>query len=175
MVSDEPFGTSTNWSTNIAGPLMRCRYEIEVRAQCPVNPADIDCYAFTIESESVIEVEYIVAFFAENAKLKQIFQEHPPNRHPETQNVRRSAVLPVGHTASAVRPVCHAAGPNLRDPRRRRREEGHREVVAVTSSLARLPMTRRAERDTRDVFIAADHRTRRTRAHCRQDYRGRGR
>ena len=35
---------------------MKCTYEIEVRAQCPVNPADTDLYAFKIESAELIEV-----------------------------------------------------------------------------------------------------------------------
>lgn len=57
------------------GTDMKNRYEVQVRAQCPVNPTDIDCYAFTLESESMIEVEKITAFFADNARLKNIFQE----------------------------------------------------------------------------------------------------
>lgn len=54
---------------------MICRYEVEVRAQCPVNPGDTDTYDFVIESQAMIEVEKIVAFFADNARLKNIFQE----------------------------------------------------------------------------------------------------
>lgn len=54
---------------------MKNTYELDVRAQCPVNPSDTDLYAFTIESESLIEVEKIVAFFKENAGKKNIFQE----------------------------------------------------------------------------------------------------
>jgi hypothetical protein len=54
---------------------MKCSYEIQVRAQCPVNPSDTDLYAFTIESESLIEVEKITAFFAEHAGAKEQFQE----------------------------------------------------------------------------------------------------
>jgi hypothetical protein len=54
---------------------MKCRYEYEVRAQCPVNPADTDLYAFVIESEALIEVERIVKFFAERAGAQQVFQE----------------------------------------------------------------------------------------------------
>jgi hypothetical protein len=50
------------------------RYEIEVRAKCPVNPDDTDLYAFTIESETLIEVETIIAFFKANAG-KEKFQE----------------------------------------------------------------------------------------------------
>lgn len=54
---------------------MKCLYEIEVRAQCPVNPRDTDLYAFTIESESLIEVEKITKFFAANGGTKEQFQE----------------------------------------------------------------------------------------------------
>lgn len=54
---------------------MKNTYEIEVRAQCPVNKSDTDLYAFTIESENLIEVEKIAAFFAANAKKKYVFQE----------------------------------------------------------------------------------------------------
>ncbi len=54
---------------------MKCRYEYEVRAQCPVNPTDTDLYGFVIESEALIEVERIVAFFREHAGKAQVFQE----------------------------------------------------------------------------------------------------
>lgn len=54
---------------------MMCSYDVEVRAQCPVNPSDTDVYQFTIEAESMIEVEKITGFFADNGKLKNIFQE----------------------------------------------------------------------------------------------------
>ena len=54
---------------------MKNTYQIEVRAQCPVNPSDTDLYAFTIESESLIEVEKIVEFFKSNAGAKNVFQE----------------------------------------------------------------------------------------------------
>lgn len=54
---------------------MKCRYEIEVRAQCPVNPEDTDLYQFAIESESLIEVEKITAFFKAKAGKKETFQE----------------------------------------------------------------------------------------------------
>lgn len=54
---------------------MKCKYEVEVRAQCPVNPADTDLYAFTIESESLIEVEKIVEFFKTNGGAQKVFQE----------------------------------------------------------------------------------------------------
>lgn len=54
---------------------MKCIYNYEVRAQCPVNPEDTDLYAFAIESESLIEVEKIVAFFKTNAAAQRVFQE----------------------------------------------------------------------------------------------------
>ncbi len=54
---------------------MRCKYEYQVRAQCPVVPTDTDLYQFTIESESLIEVEKIAEFFAKNAGNKNVFQE----------------------------------------------------------------------------------------------------
>jgi hypothetical protein len=54
---------------------MKNRYEYEVRAQCPVNANDIDVYLFVIESESIIEVKRIVAFFQANANNKSVFQE----------------------------------------------------------------------------------------------------
>jgi hypothetical protein len=54
---------------------MRNTYEIQVRAQCPINPADIDLYHFTIEAEGMLLVEDIVAFFNANAKKKNIYQE----------------------------------------------------------------------------------------------------
>lgn len=54
---------------------MKNTYRGQVQAQCPVNPSDTDLYAFTIESESLIEVEKIVKFFAENAKAQKVFQE----------------------------------------------------------------------------------------------------
>lgn len=54
---------------------MKCKYEIEVQAQCPVNPDDTDLYQFIIESETMIEVEKIAAFFKANAGRKKTFQE----------------------------------------------------------------------------------------------------
>ncbi len=54
---------------------MKNRYDIEVRAQCPVNPDDTDLYQFTIESGALIEVERITAFFEAHASQKNIFQE----------------------------------------------------------------------------------------------------
>lgn len=54
---------------------MKNTYEIEVRAQCPVNRADTDLYVFTIRSSSIIEVEKIVAFFKAHAGRKNVFQE----------------------------------------------------------------------------------------------------
>lgn len=57
------------------GDRMKNTYEYQVRAQCPVNPTDTDLYAFTLESEAIIEVEKITAFFAANASEKNVFQE----------------------------------------------------------------------------------------------------
>lgn len=57
------------------GISVNCRYEYEVRAQCPVNPTDTDLYSFVIESESLIEVERIVQFFNAHAKEQKVFQE----------------------------------------------------------------------------------------------------
>ena len=54
---------------------MKNAYEYEVRAQCPVNPSDTDLYQFTIESESIIEVERIIAFFKKHAGKRRVFQE----------------------------------------------------------------------------------------------------
>ena len=51
------------------------KYDVQVRAQCPVTPADTDLYAFTIESEEIIEVEKIAAFFADKAGQNNVFQE----------------------------------------------------------------------------------------------------
>ena len=51
------------------------KYEIEVRAQCPVNPTDVDLYQFTIESQTIIEVEAIARFFNEHAGDTKVFQE----------------------------------------------------------------------------------------------------
>jgi hypothetical protein len=54
---------------------MKCTYNIEVRAQCPVNPTDVDLYSITIESESLIKVEDILAFVKSHAGEKNVFQE----------------------------------------------------------------------------------------------------
>lgn len=54
---------------------MKCKYEYQVRAQCPVVPTDTDLYQFTIESEHLIEVEKIRDFFDKNAGKKETFQE----------------------------------------------------------------------------------------------------
>lgn len=58
---------------------MKCTYNIEVRAQCPVNLSDTDLYQFTLESESLIEVEKIAKFFVEHAGDKNVFQERLTN------------------------------------------------------------------------------------------------
>jgi hypothetical protein len=54
---------------------MKNTYRIEVRAQCPVNPSDTDLYQFEFESETIIEVERILEFFAKEAGKKEVFQE----------------------------------------------------------------------------------------------------
>lgn len=54
---------------------MKTIYQLDIKAQCPVNPSDTDVYAFTIESHTIIEVEKIIAFFAENGGTKAQFQE----------------------------------------------------------------------------------------------------
>lgn len=54
---------------------MKCVYEVEVRAQCPVNPADTDVYQFSIEAWSLIEVERITGFFQKSAGNAEVFQE----------------------------------------------------------------------------------------------------
>lgn len=51
------------------------KYEICVRARCPVDPKVIDVYDFTIESASIIVVEKIIRFFNEHAGDKIVFQE----------------------------------------------------------------------------------------------------
>ena len=71
---------------------MKCTYEYEVRAQCPVNPSDTDLYAFTIESESLIEVEKIVAFFKDNAGAKNVFQEALTNQCAVTLGAKVTSV-----------------------------------------------------------------------------------
>lgn len=55
---------------------MKNTYRIQVRAQCPVNESDTDLYDFVIASEALIEVERIVAFFAEHAGTNKVFQEN---------------------------------------------------------------------------------------------------
>ena len=83
---------------------MKCLYEIEVRAQCPVNPADTDLYQFTIETKSLIEVETIVAFFKENAGKAEVFQEALTQHCAVTLGAR---VTSVGWH-SGIKVTCHA-------------------------------------------------------------------
>jgi hypothetical protein len=64
-----------NPTSYASGAEMKVIYEVQVRAQCPVNPSDTDLYDFTIEAEAMIEVEKIVAFFAEHAGRQKVFQE----------------------------------------------------------------------------------------------------
>lgn len=83
---------------------MKNTYEYQVRAQCPVNPTDTDLYAFTLESEAIIEVEKIVAFFEANAKEKSVFQEALTQKCAVTLGAR---VRSVGWH-SGVKVVCEA-------------------------------------------------------------------
>lgn len=83
---------------------MKCSYEMQVRAQCPVNPSDTDLYAVTIESESLIEVEKIVKFFAEHAGQKNVFQEALTQQAAVTIGAK---VTTVGYH-SGVRVTCVA-------------------------------------------------------------------
>jgi hypothetical protein len=83
---------------------MRNRYEIQVKAQCPVMPDDIDLYLFTIESESIIEVEKIVEFVKDNAGKKHIFQEDLTQKCAVTLGAH---VTSVGWH-SGVKVTCHA-------------------------------------------------------------------
>lgn len=83
---------------------MKNTYEYQVRAQCPVNPTDTDLYAFTLESEAIIEVEKIVAFFEANAKEKNVFQEALTQKCAVTLGAR---VRSVGWH-SGVKVVCEA-------------------------------------------------------------------
>lgn len=83
---------------------MKNVYEIEVSAQCPVDPGVRDIYQFTIESRSLIEVEKITAFFADNAALKSIFQEALTQKCAVTLGAR---VVSVGWH-SGVKVTCEA-------------------------------------------------------------------
>lgn len=83
---------------------MNCTYEVEVRAQCPVNPTDTDLYAFTIRSESLIEVEKIVAFFQAHAGKQNVFQEALTQQCAVTLGAR---VTSVGWH-SGIKVICEA-------------------------------------------------------------------
>ncbi len=83
---------------------MKNTYEVEVRAQCPVNPMDTDLYAFTLESESIIEVEKIAAFFKVNAGTNNVFQESLTMQCAVTLGAR---VRSVGWH-SGIKVVCEA-------------------------------------------------------------------
>jgi len=54
-------------------------YQLQVRTQCPVTDGETDLYQVTITSESIIEVERILAFFAKYMDQK-IFQEELTRR-----------------------------------------------------------------------------------------------
>lgn len=83
---------------------MRNTYEIEVRAQCPVNATDTDRYEFTITSESMIQVESIIDFFTTNAGHAEIFQEELTRRAAVTLGAQ---VRSVGWH-SGVKVTCEA-------------------------------------------------------------------
>jgi hypothetical protein len=71
---------------------MKTVYEIEIRAQCPVNPKDTDVYHFIIESWSIIEVEKIVAFFKTNAGKQRVFQETLTHRCAVTLGAKVTSI-----------------------------------------------------------------------------------
>jgi hypothetical protein len=83
---------------------VKISYEIQVRAQCPVNPSDTDLYLFTIESESILQVEEIVNFFQNNASSKETFQEALTQKCATTLGAR---VKSVGFH-SGVKVTCEA-------------------------------------------------------------------
>lgn len=83
---------------------MKCTYMVEVRAQCPVNPKDTDLYEFTIESESLIEVERIIEFFGKNAGKQKVFQEALTNQCAVTLGAKATSV----GWHSGVKVVCQA-------------------------------------------------------------------
>lgn len=83
---------------------MKNIYEIEVRAQCPVNPTDVDLYQMTIESTQIIEVERITAFIREHAGDERVFQEDLTQKAAVTLGAR---VTSVGYH-SGVKVTCVA-------------------------------------------------------------------
>jgi len=83
---------------------MKCRYDVEVRAQCPVNPTDTDLYQFAIESETLIQVEKILAFFKANAGKEEVFQEDLTQQCAVTLGAH---VTSVGWH-SGIKVTCHA-------------------------------------------------------------------
>jgi hypothetical protein len=83
---------------------MKCLYEYQVRAQCPVNPSDTDLYQFTIEAEGLIQVERITEFFAANAGKKETFQEALTQHCAVTLGAK---VTSVGWH-SGIKVTCHA-------------------------------------------------------------------
>lgn len=83
---------------------MRNLYEIQVKAQCPVNKDDIDLYFFTLESENLVEVEKIIAFFKKRAGTKHLFQEELTRQCATALGVK---VTSIGYH-SGVKVVCTA-------------------------------------------------------------------
>jgi GTP cyclohydrolase I len=69
-----------------------------------VNPTDVDLYLFTITSETIIEVEKIAKFFADNAGAQRVFQETLTQQCAVTLGARvRSEGI-----HSGIRVVCEA-------------------------------------------------------------------
>lgn len=83
---------------------MKCKYEYQVRAQCPVVPTDTDLYQFTIESEHLIEVEKIRDFFDKNAGKKETFQEVLTQQCAVTLGAQVTSVGWHG----GIKVICHA-------------------------------------------------------------------
>lgn len=81
---------------------MRNTYELEIRTMCPIQHRETDVYQVTVESDSMIEVEVIVAFFKGYSK-KQIFQEELTQRAATALGAK---VITVGvHSGVMVRSV----------------------------------------------------------------------
>lgn len=83
---------------------MKNTYEIEVRAQCPVNNEDVDVYVFIITAQEIIEVERITAFFREHAGNRDVFQEELTR----LAAVRLGARVRSFGTHSGVKVTCEA-------------------------------------------------------------------
>lgn len=79
-------------------------YQLEVRTMCPIAHRETDVYQVTVESESMIEVELIVAFFKSYSK-KQIYQEELTQRAATALGARVETVgIHSGVTVRSVAP-----------------------------------------------------------------------